>query len=177
MPTFNAMLFEQGTDLIPDILNGDANADLAGDWLDMTNKDRAYLMLIKPAGSAGDDLSIVINQATDNAGAGSKGLNFDKLWHKIGTMNTIAQWTAIILATPTSDLDLASVNGVDLETDASPTVILVEILADNMDSDNEFNHIQVTYEGDDISNALIINSHWLLTGDKYAQAIPLSAIG
>lgn len=174
---FNGNFFEQGMDLIPDINSADANADLTGDWVNLKNKDRAYLVLVKAAGTAGDDLSIDINQATDNGGTGTKALEFTKLWHKVGTMNAVAQWTAVELSTASSDLHLLSVNSVDLATDSGAAVVMVEIMADSLDVDGGFTHVQVLYEGDDVGNSTIVSSFWILTGDQYAQGVPLSAIG
>lgn len=173
---FNGSLFEQGFDLIPDQINADADNDITGDWVSLKDKDRAYLCLSKPAGTAGDDLSIKLNQATDNSGSGSKALNFTKIWHKIGTMNAVTQWTHVELTTATDDLALDSVNGADLETDESAAVVLVEVMADSLDVDGGFDHVQVFYEGDDVGNALLITSFWIMTGNAYAKAIPNSAL-
>jgi hypothetical protein len=180
MSVFNRNLFEAGFDLVPDLLNQDANADLTGDWICLRHYYRAYLMLIKPAGSGGDDLSIHLQQALSAAGGSAKDLIFSKLWYKKATatndFTAVGQWTAVELATPVADLDLASVNGVDLATDTVGAVILVEVLAESLDLTNGFDFVNVIYEGDDIGNALVINSHWLLMGGKFAQAIPLSPL-
>lgn len=176
MNHFNVGLFMGGMDLVPDILNGDANADLTGDWVNLKLYDRAYLVLMKPAGTAGDDLSIKLQQATDNAAAGAKALNFSRLWHKIGTLTSLGTWTQVDLATATDDLDLVSVNSVDLATDVSAAVIIVEVLAESLDANNGFDHVNVFYDGTDIGNALVINSFWLLAGGKLPQSIPLSPL-
>lgn len=172
----NANFFENGFDFVPDVINADANSDLTGDWINLKHYDRAYLVLQKPAGTAGDDLSIHIQQATDNSGTGAKDLTFTKLWHKIGTLNAVGQWTAVTLTTAAADLDLASVNSVDLATDTNQAAIVVEIMAESLDVANNFTHINVIYEGDDIANALIINSAWLMAGSSYPQAIPHSPL-
>ena len=169
-------LFEAGFDFIPDVLNQDANTDITGDWVNLENYERAYLLLIKPAGTAGDDLAIRLQQATDNAASGEKALTFTKLWYKKGTMSSQGTWTAVELTTPSSDLDLDSVNSTDLAMDTSAAVVLVEVRADSLDGAGGFNHVNVLWEGDDIANALVINSHWLLWGNRYPQAIPLSAL-
>lgn len=173
----NASFFEAGYDIIPDVINIDANSDVTGDWVSLGNYDRAYLLLIKPAGTAGDDLSIVINQATSNAGAGSKALKFYKLWYKVGTMTSQNTWTHVDLgSTGSDDLDLVSVNGVDIASDTNPAVVVVEVMADSLDVNEGFRFIQAFYEGDDIGNALLINSHWILSGSKYPRNVPLTAL-
>lgn len=165
MVNFSLNLFENGIDFIPDAVNQDANSDVSGDWINMEGVERAYLVLIKPAGTAGDDLSIAMNQASDSSGTGSKALTngFTRLWHKIGAPASTGQWTSVTLSTASSDLDLVSVNSVDLATDTSVSVIVTELIpAQHMDTNGGFKFVQAFYEGDDIGNALIINSHWIL---------------
>ena len=171
---FNKSFFEAGFDFVPDIINGDANSDLTGDWISMKNHDRAYLVLIKPAGSAGDDLSIALQQATDNAASGAKALTFTRWWYKKGTMSSQGTWTAVVESTATSDLDLGTPTDYAMDTVAA--VILVEVLAESLDRDGGFDHINVIYEGDDVGNALLINSHWILQGSRFPQAVPLSPL-
>lgn len=177
----NMSFFECGFDIVPDIVAGDANADLTGDWVSMRNYERAYLVLIKPAGTAGDDLSIHLQQATAAAGTGAKDLNFTRLWHKkaaaAGNVFTaVGTWTAITLTTAVADLDLASVNSVDLETDEQGAFIMVEVLAESLDVSGGFDFINNIIEGDDIGNALIVNQFWLMANGNFKQAIPLSAL-
>ena len=176
----NATLFEEGLDIIPDIVAGDANADLAGDWINLENAGRAYLLLIKPAGTAGDDLSIHLQQATVAAGTDAKDLNFSKLWYKKASatndFSSTPQWTAVELTTPTADLDLVSVNGVDLAADTVGAVILVEVRPESLDVNGGFKFVNNIIEGDDIGNALIVNQLWILKDCSYPQAVPLTAL-
>lgn len=176
----NATFFEDGFDIVPDIVAGDANADLTGDWIAMRNYDRAYLVLIKPAGTAGDDLSIHLQQATAAAGTGVKDLTFRRLWYKKASatndFSTTGTWTAVTLTTATADLDLVSVNGVDLATDTVAAVVVVEVLADSLDANGGFDFVNNIIEGDDIGNALVLNQFWLMAGGKFKQAVPVSAL-
>lgn len=173
----NANFFENGMDIVPDAISADANSDITGDYINLKNYDRAYLVLQKPGGTAGDDLAIKLTQAKDNSGTGVKALTFTKLWHKIGTMSSQGTWTAVELTTATDDLDLSAVNGADLQTDSNAAVIVVEVLAESLDISNDFTHIKVEYEGDDIANALIVTSTWILAGSSFPQAIPASPLG
>jgi len=176
----NGTFFECGMDIIPDIVAGDANADLTGDWIAMRNYSRAYLVLIKPAGTAGDDLSIHLQQATAAAGTGAKDLTFSRLWYKAAsatnTFSDVPLWTAVTLTTATADLDLVSVNGVDLALDTVGAVVIVEVLATSLDVDGGFDFINNIIEGDDVGNALVVNQFWLMAGGNYRQAVPLSAL-
>jgi len=170
---------ELGFDIVPDIVAGDANSDLTGDWVKLTHYQRAYLVLVKPSGTAGDDLAIHLQQATDAAGTGVKDLIFEKLWYKKGSTNSFAAvpvWTAVTLTTPVSTLDLVSVNGVDLALDTSGAVVVVEVLAESLDIAGGFDWVNNIIEGDDIGNALIVNQFWLMAGGRFRAALPLSAI-
>lgn len=170
----NMSFFEAGLDFVPDAINQDANSDITGDWINLENYDRAYLLMIKPAGSAGDDLSIALQQATAADGTGAKALTFTRWWYKKGTMSSQGTWTAVEESTPTSDLDLGTPT--DYAMDSVAAVVLVEVLAESLDLAGNFKFINAIWEGDDIGNALIINSHWILMGAKYRQAIPPSPL-
>lgn len=175
----NGNLFEMGFDIIPDIVAGDANADLTGDWISLVNYQRAYLVIIKPAGTAGDDLAIHLQQATTAAGGSAKDLTWTKLWYKKGSTNNFSAvplWTAVTLATAASDVDLDGAATGDLALDTSGAVIIVEVLAESLDTTNGFKFINNIIEGDDVGNALVLNQFWLLAGARFPQSIPVSAI-
>ena len=176
MSELNCTFFELGCDLVADIA-GDANSDLTGDWVKLSDYTRAYVYLSKPAGTAGDDLSIKVNQATDNAGTSSKDLTFTRVWYRVGAWTAETAWTHVNLSTPTADLDLASVGGTDIGSDDAAAQVVVEIMAESLDADNGFTHAQVTYEGDDIGNALIINSQWIMCGGHYQSNTPTRPVG
>ena len=175
----NKTFFEAGFDIIPDIVAGDANADLTGDWVNLKNYERAYLVIIKPAGTAGDDLAIHLQQATSAAGGSAKDLNWTKLWYKKGSTNSfaaVATWTAVTLATAASDIDLDGVETGDLALDTSGAVIVVEVLTESLDASGGFCFVNNILEGDDVGNALVLNQFWLLMGSRFPQSIPLTAI-
>lgn len=177
----NAMnLFEGGFDLIPDSLNVDANSDITGDRINLKNYERAYYKLSKPAGTAGDDLSIKLQQHDAASSGNSKALTFSKLWYKKAAsgvnFTAVPTWTAVVLDTPTDDLDLVSVNGVDLATDTVGAVIIVEVRSDSLDGANGYTFVNAFHDGTDIGNALLITGEWLLVGNRYPQAIPLTAL-
>lgn len=172
--------FEAGFDIVPDIVAGDANTDITGDWINLKNYERAYYHLIKPAGTAGDDLSIHLQQATSAAGGSAKDLNFTKLWYKkasaTNVFTDVPLWTAVELTTAAADLDLVSVNSVDLALDTVGAHVIVEVRADSLDGANGFTFVNNIIEGDDIANALLVYAHWILMGSMYAQSIPLTAL-
>lgn len=151
-------------DIVADLISVDANGDQAGSWRSTLGHEKHYLLLAKPAGTAGDDLAIKLEQAQDGAGTGAKRFRFARLWHKVGNAQT---FTPVNLDTPTDDLDLDNVNGVDLLSDVSKSLILVEVRSRLLDVNEGFTHVRVSYEGDDIANALTITSLWLAAEPQY----------
>lgn len=174
----NATFFGLGMDIIPDQINTDANNTISGDWISLRNYERGYVLLTKPAGTAGDDLKLTINQATSNSGGSSKAATvIQRIWYKVGTMTSQNTWTFVDLgASPASSLDLVSVGGTDIVSDTNPAVVLVEVMADALDTSNGFCFVQASWDGAEVANALLINSHWLLVGGYYNRSIPLTAL-
>lgn len=174
---FNQNLFEAGLDIVPVQVATDANSDFTGDRVNLANYDRAYLKITKPAGTAGDDLAIALQQHDAASGGNSAALTFTKLWYKKGSTNdfsAVGQWTAVTLTTASSDLDLDSVNGTDLALDTSGAVIIVEVLAESLT--NGYTFVSYNNEGDDVANALLVYAEWILMGSRYPQATPISAL-
>lgn len=172
----NASLLEQIQIVSAFAPGTDINTDADGDWVSLKNFHRCLVLFHKEAGTAGDDPSIKLQQASDVAGTGAKALNFDHIYHKIGAtaLDAIGTFTRIALTTATDDLDLVSVNSVDLLTDVGETLIGVEVKAEDLDVDNGFDCIRLQIEGDDLSNATKAAAYYILWGAR--QARPLSAI-
>lgn len=170
METINIVsAFAPGTDI---------NTDADGDWVSLKGYAGALVVFHKAAGTAGDDPSIKMQQATAVAGTGNKALTFNHIYHKIGAtaLTAIGAFTKVTLTTPTDDLDLVSVNSVDLLTDVGETIIVVNIPASSLDVDNGFDCIQLSIEGDDVGNATLAAAYYILYGARYPQRAPQSAI-
>jgi hypothetical protein len=176
--SFNTDLMESINIVSAFVAGSDANADLTGDWVSLKNYDGCLVYLKKPVGTAGDDLSIRLQQATDVAGTGAKALNFNNLYHKIGAtaLTGVGTFTRIKLTTPTDDLDLVSVNSVDLETDVNETQVVVNVRASDLDVSGGFDCMNLIIEGDDIGNALIISADYILYGARFSGNPTPSAI-
>lgn len=156
----------------------DINSDADGDWVSLKGYDGCIVLFHKAAGTAGDDPSIALNQATAVAGTSGKALTFNHIYHKIGAtaLSAIGKFTKIDLATPTGDLDLVSVNSVDLLTDVGETIIAVNVRASDLDVDNNFDCLQLFIEGDDIGNATLASAYYILYNARYPQVDVMSAI-
>jgi hypothetical protein len=165
--------------IIPAFIAGaDQNTDLEGDWVSFKNYNNCLLVFHKAAGTAGDDPSIRLQQATVVAGSDAKALTFNHIYHKIGAtaLSAIGTFTRVNLTTATADLDLVSVNDVDLLTDVGETIICVEIKADDLDVTNGFDCMNLLIEGDDVANANLCAAYYIMYNPRHAGAITQEAI-
>lgn len=156
----------------------DINTDASGDWVSLKGFDGCLVVFHKAAGTAGDDPSIKLQQATAVAGTGAKALTFNHIYHKIGAtaLSAIGTFTKVELATPTDDLDLVSVNGVDLLTDVGESLIVVNVRASDLDVDGGFDCVNLEIEGDDIGNATLASAYYVLYNARHPGAVVKSAI-
>jgi hypothetical protein len=156
----------------------DINTDASGDYVSLKNYDGCLVVFHKAAGTAGDDPSIKLQQATAVAGTGAKALNFNHIYHKIGAtaLSAIGTFTKVELTSETDDLDLVSVNSTDLLTDVGETLIVVNVRASDLDVDNGFDCINLEIEGDDIGNATLAAAYYILYNCRYPGPTPPSAI-
>ena len=165
--------------IVPAFIAGaDQNADLTGDWVSFKNYNRCLLIFHKAAGTAGDDPSIRLQQATDVAGTSAKALNFTHIYHKIGAtaINAVGPFTRVDLTTATDDLDLVSVNSVDLVTDTGETMICVEIQASDLDVSGGFDCMNFILEGDDVANANLCGAYYIMYDTRHPGSVGLEAI-
>lgn len=156
----------------------DINTDADGDWVSLKGYAGCLVCFHKAAGTAGDDPSIKLQQATAVAGTSAKALNFNHIYHKIGAtaLTAIGTHTKVELTTATDDLDLVSVNGTDLLTDVGETLIVVNVRASDLDVDDGFDCIRLQIEGDDLSNATLAAAWYILYGARYPMVATESAI-
>jgi hypothetical protein len=156
----------------------DINTDADGDWVSLKNYEGCLVVFHKEAGTAGDDPSIKLQQASDVSATGAKALTFDHIYHKIGAtaLSGVGTFTKVELTSATDDLDLVSVNSVDLATDINESLIVVDVKAADLDVQNGFDCLQLSIEGDDVGNATKAAAFYLLYGPRYAGASPLTAI-
>lgn len=147
----------------------DINSDADGDWVSLKGFDGCVVLFHKAAGTAGDDPSIRLRQATDVAGTGAKALTFSHIYHKIGAtaLSAIGTFTKVELTTATDDLDLVSVNSVDMLTDVGETMIAVNVRASDLDVDGSFDCLQLLIEGDDIGNSTYGCAYYILYNARY----------
>lgn len=137
-----------------------------GQWVAMKNISRLVCVLLKAAGTAGDNPVFTLQQATSNAGAGAKALTFTRARTKIGAIASTPQWTvasqsAANTYTPTSA--------------ASQAVIAVEIQANDLDLANGFNFVQLSIP-DTGTNPQLGAAFYIAYGIRYPQSVTASAL-
>jgi hypothetical protein len=156
----------------------DINTDASGDYVSLKGYEGCLVVFHKAVGTAGDDPSIKLQQATAVAGTSAKALNFNHIYHKIGAtgLTAVGSFTKVELTSETDDLDLVSVNSVDLATDINETIIVVNVRSSDLDVDNGFDCINLEIEGDDLSNACLASAYYVLYNARYPQLATESAI-
>lgn len=166
MSDFNHEFLEIA-DLIPAFVPVDMQTGSnTGQWVSMKNITRLVCVLYKASGTAGDNPVFTLQQATSNAGAGAKALNFTRARTKIGAIASTPQWTiasqsASNTYTPTSA--------------ANPALIAVEIQAGDLDVSNGFTFVQLSIP-DTGTNAQLGTAFYIAYGLRYPQAVTASAL-
>lgn len=79
-----------------------------GDWVNLEDYESCLVILFKAAGTAGDDPTLTLLQATDASGTGSKALNFTRIYKKQGTLTSIAAYTEVTQSAANTYTDATS---------------------------------------------------------------------
>jgi hypothetical protein len=78
-------IFEHGN-VVSILYPSDMQTAVADDWIHLGDYHALDIIFFKGVGTAADDPDIHVTQATSNAGAGEKALNFDTYYLKQGTL-------------------------------------------------------------------------------------------
>lgn len=182
----NASFFEAGCDIIPLCQQLDANStDLQGDWVKLTNYNRAMILLAKYGSEQVDTLALQILQATSSAGANVKALTASRYWTKFGAFTGDTVWTAGVLSTPNDKLGFGSslpTGAARVMADAGTTAFMLAVDLQAADLDVEpsdqtpFNWISISMDHTQVNNSVLFSAWLILTGGRFPQVTPLSAI-
>lgn len=114
-------------------LDGGANT---GDWISLANYKHVAIVFQSGVGTAGDDPTITIQQATSAAGGGAKALNFTTIFRKQAAVSlaAVGAWTRTTQAAANT-----YTNATSAEEDS---LWVVEFDADQLDVDLGFKFIQ-----------------------------------
>lgn len=138
-----------------------------GDWVSLKNYDRCTILLIKAAGTAGDDPVFTLRQAQDVAGTGAKALNFTRIDSKVGVQTGIGLFTTTAQAAANTYTDLVSAE--------AQAIIAVEVQAADLDVQNGFDCLQLQIP-DIGANAQLGCGLYILRNPRYAGGSLPSAI-
>lgn len=166
--------FLNNCDVILAFPPGDINSSKTGDWIDVSKYTGIAVVLVKEQGTAGDDPSIKIDQATGNDGAGSKPLLFSEVAHKIGTDISVVKFWTRLAVTPTGDKDLGV--SPDLGSDNKQATILVDLPLTALDRAGGFKWVRLFIDGADVGATQLACGLYILYG-RVRSTIPPDAVG
>ena len=155
--------FTQNSQIVSGFVPVDMQAGAnTGDWVSVENFNNLSIVFFKAAGTAGDDPTLTVTQATDNAGTSSKALNFTRIYTKQGTLASVANFT------------LTTQSAANTYTDATSAEVqaiwVIGFDADDLDVSSGFTHVQASV-ADVGSNAQVGACLYLATEPRYAAAV------
>lgn len=166
MTDFNHEFLEVA-DIIPAFVPVDMQtAANNGQWVAMKNIGRLVCVLLKGAGTAGDDPVITLKQATSSAGANAKALNFTRARTKVGAIASTPVWTIV---------NQAAANTCTPTSAASPAVVAVEVSPTDLDLNNGFTFVQISIP-DTGTNAQLGTAFYIAYGIRFLQSVTPSAL-
>lgn len=139
-----------------------------GDYISMELYNHVAVVFYKAAGTAGDDPTLTLQQATSAAGADAKDLDFTEIWIKQGAdLEAIGQFTKTTQA--------ASHTYTDTDSAEEQAIWVVEFDASDLDTDNEFAFLRATVAdvGTNAQNGALL---YVLTEPRYTGSAPPSAL-
>lgn len=117
----------------------DGHAGITGDRIAMKGVKRLAVMVQVGAGTAVTAFQVDLQQHDAAAAGNSKALAFDNIYfHKVGAAT---EFTKVEPTVDASAYDLHSVFG------DSAGVVVLEVLAEDLDVDNDFDHVSVDISG------------------------------
>ena len=137
------------------------------DWVSLRDFNHLSVIFFKGTGTDGDDPTVTLQQATDNAGSGAKALTFTEIWRKQAVdVQTVGQFTK------TTQSAASTYTNSDAHQQA---IWVLEIDGDMLDVDGGFDHVRLSVS-DTGTNAQLGCVLYVLTQPRYAEATPPSAL-
>ncbi len=171
---FNTRLLES-IDIVDVAPPADFNSAVTVDWVSLKNYDGALVVWTKAVGTAGDDWSLQLVQATAVAGTASKALTFKNWYYKAAALlSSVGTYTKVTEATATADLDLGTPT--DYTHDILQAQYVIDVRASDLDVDNGFDCLSATFDDTDCSSTSLGSIKIILYGAKYPGPSPKSSI-
>lgn len=149
---------------VPVDMSSGANA---GDWVSMENYRRLEIILFKGAGTAGDDPTITVEQATTSSGTSNKALNFTTIYKRVGTLTSTTSWTR--------ETQSAGNTWTDATSAEAQAIVVIEVDAAMLDADSGFTFVQASV-ADVGTNAQVGAILYRLSEPRYPQGAAISAL-
>lgn len=154
-------------DLVSGIVPINIGSARSSDVISMKNHGRCAIYFHKAAGSASEDPTITLLQASSVAPSNAKALNFTEVYTKQGTLSSVGTWTKVTQAAGNT-----YTNATASENEA---LWVIDIKAEDLDVDNGFDCIQVTIADAGSVNQLAALT-FILHEPRYAKSGGVSAI-
>ena len=145
----------------------DGGATIAGDYVNMGIFNRCVVLIHFADGTAADDVTALLYQATNNAAGGAKVLNAletGRIFEKLDgtTLESVGQWTQAVQA-------VADEQYVNLASGEAQGLYALEIMASDLDQDNDYDHIRCdVLSVDGASNAKLCSAVYILLDPRDA---------
>lgn len=124
-------------DIVAGVIPLDLQTARTGDYVSLKEAEGCLVVILKGAGTAGDDPDFTLNQAVAVAGTSAKALNaIDTVYKKQGTLTSVGTWAKV---TQTAD-EVFSADATSAEEEA---LYVIDVPAAKLDVDNGFDCISV----------------------------------
>lgn len=148
-------------DIVPVILPLDLQTARSGDWISLKGYQGVAFVFYKGAGTAADDPTVTLRQATAVAGTSAKDLaTVTTVWKKQGTLTAVGAWTKVTQAAAATFVG----DGTSAEEEG---LYVIEVDAAELDRANGFDCITVNI-GDVGGNAQLGCVLAVLYGGRYS---------
>lgn len=148
-----------GSLIAPVDLSGGANT---GDWINVKNYQEFAIVVFKAAGTAGDDPTLTVLQATAAAGTGSKALDFTTIYTKQDTaLTSVGTWTKVTQAADNTYTDATSAE--------DQAIWVVHFKTSELDAANDFDFVSCSIA--DVGTNAQLGCVFIVLGEpRYAEA-------
>ena len=118
----------------------------AGDWVSLKNYGRVAIVLFKEPGTAGNDPTITLQQATDVSSTGAKALNITRVDKKQAASDLLAvgQFTKSTADDPETNDTFSTNTWTNTDLAEQAAIIVIDVKAEDLDIDNGFDCVRVT---------------------------------
>lgn len=154
-------LVENGKVVVGAVPVDTTGAAVAGDYVSLNGYTHLTIIIAQGAWAGGTP-AVTLKQATDVSGTGEKALSFSSYW--AGTALTDDNYTKTAVTSDTYNI-----------TATANTVNIIEVDASSLDVDGGFDCVRVGIATPG-ANADLICVVYVLTGNRYPQAGPITAI-